>query len=100
MQQKQPDRLYPGYQQPTTYRFASNRPENFQANQAEAGDHSAQKKHSKEKHKTKERKGRIRIFTWWNLFAVIGIITVIIQTIRYVVVPLLVMLNSLMGGAL
>lgn len=43
---------------------------------------------------------RVRILTWWNLFAVIGVISVVVQLIRYVVVPLLVYLNVLTGGAL
>lgn len=41
-----------------------------------------------------------RLFTWWNLFAVIGIITVIVQCARYIIIPLLVYLNVLAGGAL
>lgn len=45
-------------------------------------------------------KRKRRVFTWWNLFAVIGMITVIIQVARYVVIPLLVYLNVLSGGAL
>ena len=43
---------------------------------------------------------RPKIFTLWNLFAVIGIITVIVQCARYIVIPFLVMLNSLVGGGL
>lgn len=43
---------------------------------------------------------RRRIFTLWNLFAVIGIITVIIQAARYIVIPLLVHLKVLSGGVL
>ena len=45
-------------------------------------------------------KRRHRIFTWWNLFAVIGVITVIIQAARYLIIPLLVYLNVLTGGVL
>ena len=43
---------------------------------------------------------RPRILSWWNLFAVIGVITVIVQLIRYVIIPLLVYVNVLTGGAL
>lgn len=43
---------------------------------------------------------RVRIFSWWNLLAVIGLISVVVQLIRYVIVPLLVYLNVLTGGAL
>ncbi len=98
MQQKQPERFYPEYQQPTSYRFASNRPASQQPISADAPQ-------APSKRRRKERKPRRRrIFTLWNLFAVIGIITVVIQAIRYVIVPLLVMLEpwleKLMGGAL
>lgn len=41
---------------------------------------------------------RRKIFTLWNLFAVIGILTTIIQLARYVVIPLLVYLQSITGG--
>ena len=44
-------------------------------------------------------KRKRKIFTLWNLFAVIGIVTVIIQAARYLVIPLLVYLNVLVGGA-
>jgi hypothetical protein len=96
MQQKQQDPFYPEYQQPTNFRFASNRP-------ASQSPYPAPIPQAPSKHRKKERRPRRRrIFTWWNLFAVIGIITVIIQTIRYVIVPLLVMLEpyweKLMGG--
>ena len=47
----------------------------------------------------KHKKRRRRIFTLWNLFAVIGIITVFIQAARYVVIPLLIYLQTLTGGA-
>lgn len=46
------------------------------------------------------RRQRRKIFTLWNLFAVIGIITVMIEALRYLIIPLLVYLNTLTGGAL
>lgn len=99
MQQKQPERYYPEYQQPTSYRFASNRPASQQPMPSDVP-------HAQAKHRRKDGKPRRRrrIFTLWNLFAVIGIITVIIEAIRYVIIPLLVMLEpwleKLMGGVL
>lgn len=98
MQQPQPERHFPDHQQPITYRFASNRPAGQQANIP--ADNPVQKMQPPQEHKARRQRRRRRIFTWWNLFAVIGIITVIIQTVRYIIVPLLVTLNSLMGGAL
>lgn len=95
MQQRQPRRLFPDNPQPVTYRFAHNRPV-----QEESPDNSAQERPRSKECEVRKHKRRRRIFTWWNLFAVIGIITVIIQAIRYVIVPLLVSLNSLTGGAL
>lgn len=99
MQPQQPERLYPEYQQPTSYRFASNRPLSQQPAPADATQVP-----SKQRRKAFRLRRRRRVFTLWNLFAVIGIITVIIQTIRYVIIPLLVMLEpwfeKLMGGAL
>lgn len=98
MQQKQPERYYPEYQQPTSYRFASNRPASQQPMPPDVP-------HAPAKHRRKDGKPRRRrrIFTLWNLFAVIGIITVIIEAIRYVI-RLLVMLEpwleKLMGGVL
>ena len=47
-----------------------------------------------------DRTKKRRIFTLWNLFAVIGMITVIVQAIRYLIIPLLVYLNSVTGGVL
>ena len=47
-----------------------------------------------------ERTKKRRLFTLWNLFAVIGMITVIVQAIRYLIIPLLVYLNSVTGGVL
>lgn len=50
--------------------------------------------------KRSHRKNRRKIFTLWNLFAVIGLITVIVQATRYLVIPFLVYLNTLTGGIL
>ena len=39
-----------------------------------------------------------KIFTLWNLFAVIGLLTTIVQLTRYILIPMLVYLNVLAGG--
>ena len=48
--------------------------------------------------KRAHRHKRRRIFTLWNLFAVVGIITTIIQAARYIIIPALVYLNVITGG--
>ena len=63
-----------------------------------ANDASEDKWQRKRQRDCKRKKHRI--LSWWNLFAVIGVITVIIQTLRYLIIPLLVYLNSMIGGAL
>lgn len=105
MQQNQQGRRFAeNSQQPPVYRFPQNQPaqgwqpqQNFPANSSmeEAPLSQRDKRELKRAHKK-----RRRIFTLWNLFAVIGIITVILQVIRYVVIPFLVYLNVLSGGVL
>ncbi len=105
MQQNQQHRFPDGERQPV-YRFPQNRPAQgympqpgFEANRPEETAPSLSRKDQRDlKHAHRHR--RRRVFTWWNLFAVIGIITVIVQAARYIVVPLLVYLNVLAGGAL
>lgn len=83
---------------PHQYLFASNYPEGMQN---QVINPAPKKKHFWNRDKAKERRPRRRrIFTWWNLFAAIGIITVVIQSIRYVIIPFLVYLNVLAGGVL
>ena len=50
--------------------------------------------------KKQRRRRREKLLSWRNLFALIGLVTVIVQAARYIVIPLLVYLNSLAGGAL
>ena len=51
--------------------------------------------------KKAHRKPRKRRFSLlWNLFAIIGVVTVLVQAARYLVIPLLVYLKTLSGGAL
>lgn len=90
-------------QQQPVYRFPQNRPN--QGWQPQTGFANSepipQPQLSRREKRALDRahKRKRRVFTWWNLFAVIGMITVIIQVARYVVIPLLVYLNVLSGGA-
>ncbi len=47
----------------------------------------------------RERKHRRRSPLIWNVLALIGLGTVLVQLARYVIIPLLVYLNVLTGGA-
>lgn len=104
MQQNQQGRRFADSQpQQPVYRFPQNQPAYHQADQRASSDYDEQMHMSrrdrralKRAHKHKRR----RIFTFWNLFAVIGVVTVIIQAIRYLIIPLLIYLNTLTGGAL
>lgn len=83
-------------QQPV-YRFPQNQPvQSWQPQQS--FDNTPVPEQRAQRHESRKR--RRRILTLWNLFAVIGIIAVIIEGLRYVVIPLLVYLNTLTGGAL
>lgn len=98
MQQQDPQRqpYYPPREQPV-YRFPQNRPnQGWQPQQS--FQHAAPVPENPPEERRKPRKHR-RIFTWWNLFALIGIGTVLVQAARYVVIPLLVYLKVLTGGA-
>ncbi len=52
-----------------------------------------------EKPRKKKRRKRHRFSLLWNLFALVGIGTILVQLARYVVIPLLVWVQSLTGGA-
>lgn len=104
MQQNQQERRFSDTpsQQPV-YRFPQNRPtQGWQPQHGFANDEAPQQQLSRKESRALNRahKRRRRVFTWWNLFAVIGLITVIVQAARYIVIPLLVYLNVLSGGAL
>lgn len=62
--------------------------------------HDQQPERNNRKYRRDRKAKKRHILSWWNLFAVIGIFTVIIQAMRYLIIPLLVYLNSLMGGVL
>lgn len=92
--------------QPPVYRFPQNQNSNgwqpqpgFSTPAPEAETTLLSKKDLKELKRLQRRK-RKKIFTLWNLFAVIGIITTFVQLARYVVIPALVYLQTLAGGAL
>lgn len=95
--QRQP--YFPPREQPI-YRFPQNRPNQaWQPQQGFAQDAPADPPEDKRERRRPRR--RRRVFTWWNLFAVIGIITVLVEAARYIVIPLLVWVNALLtGGAL
>ena len=105
MQQNQQSRRFESTapQQPI-YRFPHNQPaQGWQPQQTfPPVQSSAAPKLSRRDQRALNRrhKKRRRIFTWWNLFAVIGIFTVIVQLARFVIIPLLVYLNVLAGGTL
>lgn len=99
MQQQEPQRqpYYPPREQPV-YRFPQNRPnQGWQPQQS--FQQAAPDAPQEEQGERRPRRKRRRIFTWWNLFALIGIGTVLVQAVRYLVIPLLVYLNVLTGGA-
>ena len=103
MQQHQPERRFNTPPQQPVYRFPQNQQaQGWQPQQTFL--HSAPvdppRLSRKEQRQFKKLHKRRRIFTWWNLFAVIGIITTIVQLARYLIIPLLVYLNVLQGGAL
>lgn len=105
MQQNQQGRRFENTapQQPI-YRFPQNQPaQGWQPQQTfpqeQPGMEPKLSRHDRRILNRRHKKHR-KIFTWWNLFAVIGVITVIVQCARYVIIPLLVYLNVLAGGSL
>lgn len=105
MQQNQQGRRFENTapQQPV-YRFPQNQPaQGWQPQQSfPAGQPQMEPQLTKRDRRALNRRHRKsrKIFTLWNLFAVIGIITVIVQCARYIIIPLLVYLNVLAGGNL
>ncbi len=101
MQQNQERRFTDAPQQPV-YRFPQNQPGyGWQPQQTFPQNGPVEEVPlSRRDKRALKRKHKRRIFTWWNFFAVIGILSVIVELIRYVVIPLLVYLNTLTGGAL
>lgn len=105
MQKHQPERRFSETApQPPVYRF----PQNQQANgwQPQTGFNPSAHLQEQPPLSRKNRRGlnqvhrhkRKKIFSMWNLFAVIGIITTIVQMARYVIIPVLVYLNVIAGG--
>lgn len=106
MQQKQPERRFSDApsQQPV-YRFPQNQgaqgyqpQQSYHAYQDAPAELSAKDQRAVKKAHLHSRKRKSSLL--WNIFAIIGILTVIVQAARYLVIPLLVYLNVLSGGAL
>ena len=104
MQQNQQGRRFENAQpQQTMYRFPQNQPSYaWQQPASRSGEAMNEDQETRYAATTprKARRHHKKILTWWNLFAVIGIVSVFVQLARYVVIPLLVYLNVLAGGAL
>lgn len=100
MQQQDPQRqpYYPPREQPV-YRFPQNRPNQGWQPQQSFPEHAVPEMPQEKRAERRPPRKRRRIFTWWNLFALIGIGTVLVEAARYLVIPLLVYLNVLTGGA-
>lgn len=90
---QQPVYRFPQNQQVQGWQPQQSYPQNVQLEEVRLS-----RKEKRELNKLHHRKRR-KIFTWWNFFAIIGIVTVIVQAARYLVIPLLVYLNVLSGGA-
>jgi len=106
MQQNQPGRRFADVPQQPVYRFPQNQSaqgwqpqQTFPANTTdETPVLSAKDRRDLKKAHKKQRRRHFSLI--WNLLAVIGLITVLIQAARYIVIPLLVYLDVLAGGAL
>ena len=106
MQQKQQEhRFSHTAPQQTVYRFPQNQnnvgwqPQQGFTDQPDLENNGTLPRQSKREQKRLHRHKRRKIFTLWNLFAVIGLITTVVQLARYVIIPALVYLNVLTGGA-
>ena len=106
MQQKQPQRRFTDApsQQPV-YRFPQNQAaqgyqpqQHYYVQESDAPVMSAKELRAVSRAHRKHRKRRSHLL--WNLFAIIGIVTVIVQAMRYLIIPLLVYLNVISGGTL
>ena len=107
MQQNQQERRFPDSRavQPV-HRFPQHQSaQGWQAQQSCPAGEAQQEpvlssKDQRELKRAHKKQKRRRFSLVWNLLAVIGLITVLIQAARYIVVPLLVYLNVLSGGTL
>lgn len=106
MQQNQQGRRFSEASQQPVYRFPQNqKTQGWQPQQSFDGTVPSEQeapltRQDRRALKRRHRKNRRKIFTFWNLFAVIGMITVVVQAMRYLVIPFLVYLNTLTGGIL
>ena len=105
MQQNQQEHRFShtSAQQPV-YRFPQNQntmgwqPQQSFAAQTQPQEEVRLSKQSKHELKKLHKRKRRKVFTLWNLFAVIGMITTFVHLARYVVIPALVYVNVLAGG--
>lgn len=106
MQQRQPQRRFSDApsQQPV-YRFPQNQAaqgyqpqQHYYAQENDTPVLSAKEQRALSRAHRKHKKRRSPLL--WNLFAIIGIVTVITQAVRYLIIPLLVYLNVISGGTL
>lgn len=106
--QQQPERRFSqtSPQQPA-YRFPQNQNmQGWQPQQSFSSEYRTEdgtvplSREDKRELKRLHRRKRRKIFTLWNLFAVIGIVKTLVQLMRYVIIPALVYLKVLAGGAL
>lgn len=102
MQQNQQERRFAqtAHQQPV-YRFPQNQNTMGWQPQQSFSDQPQEvilPKQSKRELRKLHPHKRKRVFTLWNLFAVIGLITTFVQLARYVIIPALVYLKLLTGG--
>lgn len=93
-------------QQPPVYRFPQNRTsqgwqpqQTFPASSVSEEPELLLEGEKKQRRENKRQRKR-RFSLTWNLLAVVGLITVLIQVARFIIIPLLVYLNVLAGGAL
>lgn len=106
MQQNQPERRFSNTAQQPVYRFPQNQAaygsqpqQNFHGNDTPEGPAlSIKEQRALKKAHKRARKRKFSLI--WHLLALYGLITLLVQAARYVVIPLLVYLNVLAGGAL
>lgn len=106
MQQHPQDRRFAEDQQQPIYRFPQNqqRMQGWQPQQTfsvygRSEEPLPVQNNPHVRNKPKHQRKR-HIFTLWNLFAVIGILSVIFLGVKHIMIPILVKLYALTGGAL
>lgn len=108
MQSNQQERRFTDTPQQPVYRFPQNQPSQSWQPQQRFAPSTFQNVPSQQENTPEQNtdagwrkpRKRRRIFTLWNAFAVIGLVTVVVQALRYIIIPFLVYLHSITGGAL